>query len=96
MNSTAVSVINCTFAWSIVALAVCGYLLTLKRIGERWLFWIVLAIGWSFLAIFETLVASGVSVGNLQITTAWLISYLLVMASLLLLFLKFIQIKARR
>jgi hypothetical protein len=94
MNSTVVNVINCAFAWSIVALAICGYLLTLKRIGEKWPFWIVLAIGWSFLAVFETLLTSGMSIGNLQITTAWLTSYLLVMASLLLLFLKFIQIKA--
>jgi uncharacterized membrane protein len=95
MNSTAVNVVNCVFAWSIVALAVCGYLLTLKRIGEKWPFWVVLAVGWGFLAVFETLLADGIHIGNLQITSAWLASYLLVMASLLLLFLKFIQIKAR-
>jgi hypothetical protein len=95
MNSTAINIINCTFAWSIVALAVCGYLLTLKRIGEKWPFWVILAIGWAFLAVFETLLASGVAIGNIQITSAWLASYLLVMASLLLLFLKFIQIKAK-
>jgi hypothetical protein len=95
MNTTAVNVVNCVFAWSIVALAVCGYLLTLKRIGEKWPFWVVLAVGWGFLAVFETLLSSGVPIGNIQITSAWLASYLLVMASLLLLFLKFIQIKAR-
>ena len=95
MNSTAVNVVNCAFAWSIVALAVCGYLLTLKRMGEKWPFWVVLAWVGGFLAVFETLLASGIPIGNLQITSAWLASYLLVMASLLLLFLKFIQIKAR-
>ena len=96
MNTTAINIINCLFTWSIVALAIGGYLITLKRIKERWPFWIVLAVGWGFLATFETLMASGVPIGNLQITTVWLTSYLLVMASLLLLFLKFIQIKARR
>jgi len=95
MNSTIVNIINCVFSWSIVALAIGGYLLTLKRIGERWPFWIILAIGWALLAIFETVLASGVSVGGSHMTTAWLLSYLLVMASLLLIFLKFIQMKAK-
>lgn len=94
MNSTAVNVINCIFAWSIVGLAIGGYILTLKRIGEKWPFWVILAIGWLFLAIFETLLVTGISVGNLQISAVWLASYLLVMSSLLLLFLKFIQIRA--
>jgi len=94
MNTTVINMINCLFAWSIVALAIGGYFLTLKRIREKWPFWIVLAIGWGFLAIFETLMASGLATSNLQITTVWLTSYLLVMASLLLIFLKFIQIKA--
>jgi len=75
MNPTAINVVNCGFAWSIVGLAVCGYLLTLKRIGEKWPFWVVLAIGWSCMAIFETLLASGVTVGSVQLTTVWLTSY---------------------
>jgi hypothetical protein len=96
MNQTAVNVVNCVFTWSIVALAAGGYLLTLKRIHEKWPFWIILATGWALLAVFETLMASGLQISSLQITTVWLTSYLLVMTSLLLLFLKFIQIKARR
>ncbi len=96
MNTTVIDIINCIFAWSIVACAVGGYILTLKRIGERWPFWIILAVGWSFLAIFETLLAGGLYFSNLEITTVWLASYLLVMASMLLLFLKFIQIKSRK
>jgi hypothetical protein len=96
MNTTVIDIINCVFAWSIVAFAVGGYLLTLKRIGERWPFWIILAVGWSILAVFETLLASGLNIDHLKITTVWLASYLLVMASMLLLFLKFIQIKAKK
>jgi hypothetical protein len=93
MNTTAVNIINCLFTWSIVALAIGGYLVTLKRTREKWPFWVVLAVGWGVLAIFETLLASGIAIGNLQISAVWLASYLLVMTSLLLLFLKFVQIK---
>jgi len=44
MNTTVIDIINCAFAWTIVACAVGGYILTLKRIGERWPFWIILAV----------------------------------------------------
>lgn len=96
MNTTVIDIINCVFAWSIVVFAVGGYLITVKRIGERWPFWIILAVGWTFLAVFETLLAAGLYIDHLKVTTVWLASYLLVMASMLLLFLKFIQIKARK
>ena len=96
MNQMVINVTNCVFTWSIVVLAAGGYFITLKRIGERWMFWIVLATGWACMAVFETLLARGIQISRVQITTIWLTSYLLVMASLLLLFLKFIQIKARR
>jgi hypothetical protein len=95
MNDMAVNIINCFFCWSIVVFAIAGYIITLKRTGERWLFWIVLAGGWGLLAIFETLLATGTNMEKIQITTVWLSSYLLVMASLLILFLRFIQIKSR-
>ncbi|MBN1367424.1 MAG: hypothetical protein JW967_05825 [Dehalococcoidales bacterium] len=95
MNGIIVNIINCMFCWGIVGLAVAGYLLTVKRIRERWMFWIILAISWSLLAVLETMTAIGIDLGRLQITTIWLSSFLLVMASLLLLFLKFIQIKVK-
>jgi len=95
MNDAAVNIVNCFFCWSIVALALFGYFLTIKRTGERWPFWVVLAVGWSLLAIFETLLAAGANIAKIQIITVWLSSYLLVMASLLILFLRFIQLKSR-
>lgn len=45
MNQMVINVTNCVFTWSIVVLAAGGYFITLKRIGERWMFWIVLATG---------------------------------------------------
>jgi hypothetical protein len=95
MNEIIVYIINCAFCWSIVGLAVAGYLLTVKRVRERWMFWIVLAASWSLLAILETVMACGIDLGRIQITAIWLSSFLLVMASLLLLFLKFVQMKAK-
>jgi hypothetical protein len=94
MNPNVVTIINCAFCWSVVLLAIGGYLVTLRRLKEKWPFWIILASGWTLLAGFETLLASGISIGDIQTNTVWLVSYLLVMASLLLIFLKFVQIKA--
>ena len=96
MNPTIISLVNCVFTWTIVALALAGFLITFKRTGEKWPFWIILATGWALLAVFETLLASGLQISSLQITTVWLTSYLLVMTSLLLLFLKLIQLKAKK
>ncbi len=50
--------VNFGFAWVIVLLAIAGYFLTIKRMGEKWLFWIILATGWAFFAIDYTLLIS--------------------------------------
>ena len=85
--------LNGVFAWSIVILAIAGYFLTLRRLREKWVFWVVLAIGWSFFAICHTLLIAGVSVDVSVLSALWLSSYVLVMASLLLLFIKLIGMK---
>ena len=43
-------IVNCFFGWFIVLLAIAGYFLTLRRLGEKWAFWNVLAIGWALFA----------------------------------------------
>ena len=85
--------VNCGFAWFIVLLAIAGYFLTLKRMREKWLFWIILAIGWAFFAIAHTLLITSVSVGVPHLTAIWLASYVLVIASLVLLFIKLTKVK---
>jgi hypothetical protein len=85
--------VNCGFAWFIVLMSVVGYFLTLKRTGEKWLFWIILALGWAFFAISNTLIVAGVPAGERYLMAIWLSSYLLVMASLVLLFLKLSKAK---
>lgn len=80
--------VNCGFAWFIVLLAVAGYFLTLRRMRERWVFWIVLATGWAFFAVAQTLLVTGVSAGMPYLAAIWLSSYVLVVLSLALLFVK--------
>jgi len=87
------NLVNCGFAWLIVLLAVAGYFLTLRRMGQRWLFWIVLAVGWAFFAVAHTLLVAGVSAGTPYLTAIWLSSYVLVVISLALLFLKLTSVK---
>jgi len=96
MSSPIINIINSGFTWLIVALSVAGYVVTIKRIGQRWSLWILLATGWALLAIPYTLLLMGISIGRTEIVAIWLSSYLLVMASLLLLFLKFIAIVRNR
>ena len=88
MNNLIPNLVNCAFAWFIVVLAVVGYFLTIKRMGEKWAFWIVLGIGWAFFAIAYTLVLAGVPASVPYLIAIWLSSYILVAFSLALLFIR--------
>jgi hypothetical protein len=96
MNESFLNQINCGFCWLIVVLSVVGYQVTFKRIGQRWFLWVILALGWTLLAIPNTLLVIGIALGRPQLTAMWLSSYLLVMASLLLLFLKLVAMIKRQ
>ena len=85
--------VNSGFSWLIVLLSIAGYFLTLRRLGERWVFWIILATGWAFFAISNTLIITGVAAGTPYLIAIWLSSYVLVMASLVLLFIKLTKVK---
>jgi hypothetical protein len=93
MNTSVSYVVNCSFAWFIVALAIVGYFLTLRRMGEKWLFWIVLGVGWGFFALANTLLVAGVSAGMPVLVAIWLCSYVLVVTSMALLFIKLTHIR---
>ena len=86
-------IVNCGFAWFIVLLAVVGYWLTLRKMKEKWTFWIILAVGWAFFAVAYTLLLSGVSASMPYLTAIWLSSYVLVVTSLALLFIKLTKAK---
>jgi len=87
------NLVNCGFAWFIVLLAVAGYFLTLRRMGQRWAFWIVLAVGWAFFAVAHTLLISGVPASTPYLTAIWLSSYVLVVMSLAILFVTLTKVK---
>jgi len=93
MDISVASLVNCGFAWFIVLLAITGYFLTLRRIRERWSFWIILALGWAFFALAHTLLITGVPAGMPYLISIWLSSYVLVIASLAILFLRLTRAK---
>ena len=96
MNVPINYVVNCAFGWFITLLAVAGYFLTLKRMGQKWVFWVVLSIGWGFFALAYTLVVAGVPAGTPYLVAVWLCSYVLVALSIALLFLKLTNVKQQR
>ncbi len=85
--------VNFGFGWLIVLLAITGYFLTLRRMGEKWLFWIILGVGWTFFAIAQTLLITGIQAGVPYLAAIWLSSYVLVIASMVLLFIRLTRVK---
>jgi len=94
MDANVSYIVNCGFGWFIVILAIAGYFLTLKRQGEKWAFWNVLAVGWAFFAVAQTLLLTGTRVGAPYLTAIWLSSYVLVIASMVLLFIRLTRLKS--
>ncbi len=92
MNFQPHYVVNMGLCWLIVFMAAGGYFLTWKRMGQKWLFWIILISGWALLAVANSIIALGISLGAPYILVIWLISYVLVIFSLVLLFIKLIQV----
>jgi hypothetical protein len=84
--------INSLLCWFIVVMAVAGYFLTLRRLGQKWMFWLILSVGWAFLAVSNSLSVLGIGRGTSYVLGIWLSSYALVVASLTLLFIKLVQI----
>ncbi len=85
--------VNSGFAWFIVLLAIVGYFLTQKRMHEKWLFWIILAVGWGFFAVAQTLIVTGIDAGTPYLIALWLSSYVLVIVSLVLLFIQLTKVR---
>ncbi len=93
MDTPVSYLVNMGFGWLIVLLSVIGYFLTQRRTGEKWLFWIVLAVGWTFFAVAETLLITGAQTGAPYLIAIWLSSYVLVIASMVILFVKLVKVK---
>ena len=87
--------VNCCFGWFLVILAIGGYFLTLRRRGEKWPFWNILAAGWAFFALAQTLLLAGTEAGATYLVAIWLSSYVLVISSMILLFIKLIRVSSQ-
>ena len=96
MEINITNIINCCFGWILVAFAMTGYFLTLKNRGEKWQFWGILAVGWGFFALAQTLILIGVPAGEMYLVVIWLLSYMLVITSMILLFLKLVKFKMEK
>ena len=93
MSSTVSAAVNCGLGWFIVAMAVAGYFITLKKMGERWMFWIILASGWGLFAVAQTVELINNNDNTNFVNGLWVSSFILVICSLVLVFLKLIKTK---
>jgi hypothetical protein len=84
--------VNLGFSWLIVFLALFGFFLTLKRTGEKMPFWLVLAGGWTCMAILYLILIVNLPIGKSLLISIALVSFILVMTSMLLIFLKVVAI----
>ena len=91
MDSTVTCVVNLVFALLIAVFSIAGYVLTMKRTGQRWSLWIVLATGWVILAIPYILFLAGLDLSVAVMAAIWLSSFILIIVSLTLIFLKLME-----
>lgn len=96
MDSTVTCIVNLVFACLIAALSIAGYVLTHKRTGQHWPLWIVLALGWVILAIPYVIFLADYNLSVAAMAALWLSSYVLIMVSLVLLFLKLMHFLKNR
>lgn len=96
MDSTVTCAVNLVFTLLIAALSVFGYILTVKRIGQRWFLWVVLATAWVILAIPYILFLADLNLSVAVMAAIWLSSYILIMVSLVLIFLKLLEMMRQR
>jgi len=88
------SLINSALAWVLVIATITGYFVTLRRHGEKLTFWLLLAAGWLCFAVSFTLVSIDASVGARSLVVGILASYVLIMSSLIILFMRLVRVKA--
>jgi hypothetical protein len=84
--------INLGFAWLFVCIAMGGYFFVWRKTGEKISSWVLLAAGWVLLAVLNTLVTVGLTKNIPLSITLSLTSYILVMVSVTLLFLRLTRV----
>jgi len=95
MESGQVLLVNAVFGWTLVALSVIGFVLTARKMGEKWAAWLVLGAGWALFALAQSLAIAYESIGMPLLVALWLSSFVLILTAILLMFLKLIRLRGR-
>jgi hypothetical protein len=93
MNSSQVYIVNSVFGWVLFGLSLAGFIYTTRRVGERWAAWFLLAGGWGFFALAQSLLLAVHDIPLAFLVAFWLSSYIMVIAAITMLFLKLIRLK---
>ena len=92
MNMQSYYLVSSLLCWFIVVFGLVGYFLIVRRLKQKWLFWLTLIVGWTLLAVANSISALGLGRGTFYPSAIWLSSYVMVIASIVLLFLKLIKV----
>jgi hypothetical protein len=95
MEGDQVYLINCAFGWVLMVLSILGYWVTQKNLKQRWMAWVLLAWGWGFFAVAQTILIIAESVPTVLVVGLWLSSYVMVISAIVLLFLKLIRLRSQ-
>ncbi len=93
MSSSQVFIVNSVFGWILLGLSLAGFFYTQRRVGERWAAWFLLAGGWGFFALAQSLLLLLHNLPLSYLIALWLSSYIMVIAAITLLFIKLVRLK---
>jgi hypothetical protein len=87
--------VNGIFGWLLFALSLIGYIITIKRMNQKWAAWLVLAAGWALFSIAQTLLVTTDGITTAFIVSLWIGSYILVFTAVVLMFLKIVRLRQK-
>ncbi len=90
------STLNTIFAWCIVVFSIFGYIFTIRKIGERWMFWLILGSCWFIFAIVLTITGASSQNDSPFVITVWIFSYILIVISIVLIIMRYLDFKKRK
>jgi len=88
-------IVNGVFGWVLLTLSLTGYVVTVRRLKEKWAAWLVLAAGWAFFGAAQTLVVLVEDLNAAFIIALWIASWVLIFTAVVLMFLKIARLKQR-
>jgi hypothetical protein len=96
MYNNDVSMVNSIFGCILLIMSMVGYILTQRRFGERWIAWLLMAVGWGLFSIAQASLITEEGFALPLLVLLWLCSFIMIMASIVLLFFKMIYLKMNK